>query len=536
MKIKKIISAFLAAVIIVATVASSLNIFAKTADSSSKKNPAWLADFYVRESSTDLGKKEMVPKTDGIYTRTLGGFKAEVDALKKVCNISLESLTAKFDDVINKLYNMISETGLLEEYEKMKDYLVNECGIVYPNGDTSSTPVYTAIVYACLKYDIISPITGKPVIIPSGTTIDRAIVIVVSNVLGEELPDSVTSIEDYAIETIKQILKENGYEVPSNYTPKEIILQYKIMIAEQQGYKIKNKDIKNYTEKDLKHLDGSYYAAIIKKNYNVSPTPEDAYVVIKSSDEDAAAALILGLMIESKGESTLEDNTLQDLFDHACKLGFFNIKNGFYSDVYNYDVYLKYNCNGVWITAYAYASELGKNELDNVKIAVNGADIANGKSYLLKLTGDVTKVVVSCVYDNGKQKENASYTFMIHNGKEKLPDNANPSNPNSGSDMPNFMLPDVDGSGKYAPLPEEIIFNPYDTDSQSMAGGSSEDVADAKTPQADTGAEKTAGEEKKVDLATGLIIALCTAGGVVVGAAGVIGALAIIKKKTGHIL
>ncbi len=536
MKIKKIISVFLAALIIVTAVAGTLNIFAKTADSSSEKNPAWLADFYVRESSTDLGRKEMVPKADGIYSRTLGGFKAEVDALKKVCNISMDSLTAKFDEVINKLYNMISETGLLEDYTKMKDYLVNECGIVYPNGDTSTTPVYTAIVYACIKYDIISPITGKPVVIPSGTTIDRAVVIVVANVLGEELPDSVTSIEDYAIETIKQMLKKNGYEVPDNYTPKEIILQYKIMIAEQQGYKIENQDIKNYTQEDIKHLDGCYYAAIIKMNYNVSPKPEDAYVVIKSADTDAAAALILGLMIESKGESTLEDNTLQELFDHACKLGFFNLKNGFYSDVYNYDVFLKYNCNGVWLTAYSYASQMGQNELDNVKLTINGAEVTNGKSYLLKLTGDVTKVVVSSVYDNGKQKENVSYTFMIHNGKEKLPDNANPSNPDSGSDMPNFMLPDVDGSGEYAPLPEDIIFNPYDTGSQSMSGGLSDDGAGAKTPQADADEEKVSGEEKGIDLVTGLIIALCTAGGVVVGAAVVIGALVLIKKKTGHIL
>ena len=85
-------------------------------------------------------------------------------------------------------------------------------------------------------------------------------------------------------------------------------------------------------------------------------------------------------------------------------------------------------------------------------------------------------------------------------------------------------------------MPEDIIFNPYDTGSQSMSGGLSDDGTGIKTPQADADEEKVSGEEKGIDLVTGLIIALCTAGGVVVGAAVVIGALVLIKKKTGHIL
>lgn len=536
MKSKKIISVFLAAVLITLSVAGVFNAFAKTADSTSEKNPAWLSGFYVRESSTDLSKKEMVPKADGKYSRTLGGFKTEVDALKKICNISLDSLTAKFNDVINKLYNMISETGLLEEYTKMKEYLINEHGIIYPNGETTKTPVYTAIVYACLKYDIISPITGKPVVIPQGTTIDRAITIVVANVLGEELPDSVTSIEDYAIETIKNLLEKNGYEIPDTYTSKEIIMQYKIMIAEQQGYKIKNQDIKNYTEEDVKHLDGSYYAAVIKMNYKVSPTPEDAYTVVKSEDSDAMAALILGLMIKSKGESTIGDHTLEDLFKHACELGFFNLANGFYSDVYNYDVYLKYNCKEVWLTAYSYAANLGQNELDNVKMSMNGAQIVNGKSYLFKLTGDVTKVVVSSVYDNGEEKSETTYTFMIHNGKEKLPDNANPGNSGGGSDMPNFTIPNVDGSGNYSPLPEEIIFNPYDTNGEGANGDVNADANLENVPQNNAGSPENAeASDSGTSLGSALTIVLCAAGGVVLGAAGVVGALLLIKKKTGHL-
>lgn len=536
MKSKKILSIFMAAVLIMMSVAGAFNIFAKTADITTEKNSAWLSGFYVRESSTDMSRKEMVPKADGVYSRTLGGFKTEVDALKKVCNISLDSLKEKFNDVINKLYNMILQTGLLDEYSKMKDYLITEHGIVYPSEDTSTTPVYTAVIYACLKYDIVSPITGKPVVIPKGTTIDKAAAIVVSNVLGEELPDGVTSIDDYAIESIKRILEKNGYKVPGDYTPTQVIMQYKIMIAEQQGYKIANKDIKNYTQEDIKHLDGSYYAAVIKMNYKVSPTPEDAYAVVKSDNSDSMAALILGLMIESKGESTAKDNTLKQLFEHACRLGFFNLENGFYSDVYEYDVYLKYNCKEVWLTAYAYASELGQNELDNVKMTINGADIANGKSYLFKLNGDVTKVVVSSVYNNGQKQEKASYTFNIHNGTEKLPDNAVTGDTGNKNDMPNFTIPNVDGSGNYAPLPEDIIFSPYDTDTEGLNGSLDENSAGAPAqPQSGSSADKKAASDDGFKMSTAIIIVLCSAGGVAIGAGGVIGTLLFIKKKNGHI-
>lgn len=537
MKIKKIISVLLAIITLIVTVTAVnvSSISAQTTNNISEKNLAWLSDFYVRESSTDLSKKKMVPKGEGNYKKSLETFKAEVKSLKKACNISLKSLSEKFDEIINKLYELISDTGLAEDYTEMKNYLISEYNIVYPDGDTYTTPIYTAVVYCCLKYDIVSSITGTPVVIPSGTTIDRAIAIIVANVLGEELPDNITSIEDYAVETIKRILKEYGYEISENYTPDDIVAMYKIMICEQQGYIIENKDIKNYTEKDFKHLDGSYYAAIIKEAYKVSPTPEDAYNAVTSSESDDMAKLILSLMIESKGESTKNDKTLEQLFNHACKLGFFDIDNGFYSNIYDYDVYLKYNCDGVWVAAYAYAAKLGENELNNVKITVNGEEISNGKSYYMNLNGDETKVVVSSTYNNNSKNEKASYTFTIHNGDEKLPENVNIGySGNKGNNIPNFTLPDTDGSGKYSPLENEYIFNPYDLN--TIPGSLGTDEENVNMQLADTGLEKSSGEGLSVDFKTGLVIALCVAGGVFAGAFGVIGVLAVIKKKKGSIL
>lgn len=538
-KSKKLLSVFLAALLVLGTAAGAWTLSAKTAGNVTEKNPAWLSGFYVRESSTDFSQKEMIPNTDSAYSRTLGGFRTEVDALKKVCTISLDSLTAKFRDVVQKLYDMISETGLLTEYEEMKSYLETEHGIVYPEDSSLISPAYTAILYACLKYDIISPITGHPVEIPTGTTIDRAIALVVANILGEELPDDVTSLEDYAIESIIKLLEESGYTIPENSTPEQTVLLYKIMIAEQQGYPIENQDVANYTQADIDNLNASYYAAVIKMTYAVSPAPVDAFAAVNSEDHDALPTLILKTMVESKGESTANDATIEQLFDHACKLGFFDLKNGFYSDVYNYDVYLKYNCTEVWLTAYAYASDLGQNELDNVKLHMNGTEITNGKSYRFALTGDVTTVIVTCDYNNGETQSSCEYTFQIHNGTEEMPENPI-SGGTGGSDMPDFTIPNIDSSGEYSPLPEDAVFNPYDTDSSGsgMKGsltesgtGNSANQAGAAESSPDTG-DGSSG----FGWGTALAIVLCVAGGIALGAGGTIGVLAIVKKKTGHIL
>lgn len=536
MKRNKLLSVLLTAVIVFASVAVGSAIVAKTAGDTSEKNPAWLSGFYVRESSTDFSRKDMIPHADGVYSRTLGGFRTEVDAIKKVCNISLDSLTAKFNDVVTKLYDMISETGLLNSYEEMKGVLETEYGITYPNGDTATTPAYTAILYACLKYDIISPITGRPVEIPAGTTVDRAIALVVANVLGEELPDNVTSLEDYAIESIKKMLADNGYELPENSTAQQTIWHYKIMISEQQGYTVENHDVANYTQADIDNLNACYYAAVIKMNYGVGPAPADAFAAVNSEDADALPTLILKTMIESKGESTQNDPTIEQLFDHACQLGFFDLANGFYSDVYTYDVYLKYNCSDVWLTAYSYASELGQNELNNVKMSMNGTEITNGKSYLFNLTGDVTTVVVSSEYSNGETQSSTQYTFLIHNGSEQLPENPWTGNGDQGSDMPSFTIPNIDGSGSYTPLSEDAVFTPYDTNGSGLGGSVGGGIANENTPISGDGAPAATDATMSISAGTALIIVLCVAGGVIVGAAAVIGVLVIIKKKRGHIL
>lgn len=530
-KSKRAVSLLLGTILALSSAFGGFTAFAKPANSNSKKNPAWLSGFYVRETSTDFAKKDMVPHTDKAYSKNYTQFYAEVQTIEKECGVTLESLKKRFDDVIIKLYDMISKTELLKSYEEMKDYLENERGIVYPEEQLSTTPVYTAVLYACLKYDFIQPITGRPLVVPEGTTLERGIAIVVANVLDEDLPDDIDSLEEFAVESLKNFLEKNGYDVPEKATPTQIVLMYKIMTAEQQGYNIENHEVENYTQADIDNLNGNYYAAIVTSHFGIKMDPKKTFNAVNAKDTEKFAVLILTTMIESKKESVKNDTTPEMLFDHACKLGFFNLKNGFYPDVYDYDVYLNYKCSEVWLSAYASANENGQEDLNNLKLTMNGAEIFSGKSYLLKLTGNVTAVVVQSKYNNGKTQGEASYTFRIHNGTKKIPADLKPEKPKTENNIPNITIPNIDSNGAYTPLPENTPFNPYEVPNNGTENleGIGEYLMQGNVRENDDSASQTS--DKGTTSLSWWVIALSVTGGVFVGGVGVVGVWFLIKKK-----
>lgn len=530
-KSKKVVSLLLTVILAVSSAFGGFTVFAKPADSNSKKNPAWLSNFYVRETSTDFAKKDMVPHTDKAYRQNYKEFYAEVQTVEKECNLTIESLKKQLDEVVQKLYEMISKTELLKSYEEMKAYLQNERGIVYPEEVSSTTPVYTAVLYACLKYDFLQPITGRPLVVPEGTTLERGVALVVANVLGEDIPDDVNSLEEFAVEGIKHFLEKNGYDVPAKATPAQIVLMYKIMIAEQQGYEIENQEVENYTQADIENLNGNYYAAIVTKHFGIKMDPKKTLNAVNAKDTEKFAVLILTTMIESKKESIKNDTTPEMLFDHACKLGFFNLKNGFYPDVYDYDVYLNYKCSEVWLSAYASANENGQEDLNNLKMTMNGAEIFSGKSYLLKLTGNVTAVVVKSKYDNGKKQGEASYTFRIHNGTKELPKDLTPEKPKTETKIPNITIPNIDSNGAYNPLSENTPFNPYDVPNNGAENleGIGEYLMQGNIRENNDSASQTS--DKGGTSLSWWAIALSVTGGVFVGGVGVVGVWFLIKKK-----
>lgn len=543
MNLKKMAYVLLSLLLVVCLSICAFPVFAGTANNESEENPAWLSDIYVRESSTDFVKNPMVPRSEGIYSRTLGGFRKEVAELKKLATMTADDLGDAYVKVITQIYQLIDQTGIFDDYDVMKSYLQTEHKIVFPDDDSAVNKTYVAVAYACLKYDLLYPVLGIHFDVPDGTSINRTVVLIAAALMGDTVPADVETIEEYAILNIKKTLIENGYKVSENADADEIYSLYKIMMAEKQGYRIANQDVANYTQKDKDYLTGAYTAALIKMTYAVAPTPEDALIVVTSSDKDAMPALILGLMIESKGESTLNDNTLEDLFRHACRLGLFDLDNEFYSDIYEYDVYLDYNCKSIWITPFAFATELGSDKTQYAKITINGTAVKSGASHNFAITGDLTVAKIAVNYDDGTVKNSATYTLYIHNGKEALPEDPTlplpPFGGNEGSGGSssggNNSSSGGNSNNEYIfKKPGDLEFVPYELGSNSSIPGLSSGKNPALSGSIDNGSnsKNSASSENGLDVKVIIIYAVCAVVLIGAGAASLI----IIKKKKGYLI
>lgn len=426
MKIKKALCILLASIMFVSVFTSTFYSYADIADKDEKENLAWLSNFYIRESSTDFTKNNMVPISEK-YSHKLDDFRKEVEEIKKMYKIDFETLKKTYLKIFDEILKIIDEANIELPYDDMKAYLIDEWKIVFPEVENADTITYTTIAYGCLKYDLLFPITNTHFTVEPGTTLERTIVLIASVLLNEEIDESIQTFDDYVILQIKKSLINNGYPVSDNADEEEIMILYKIMMAEQQGYIIENQNVAEYTEQDKKYVDGAYMASIIKSRFEITPTVEATIIACESEDADSLAIHILQTMIIEKNETVEDNEPIEQLFSRACILGYFELDKELYSDVYKYEVYLTYNCKEIWVTPFAYAAEKGSDKINFVDIDINGEKIRNGRSHRLKLAGDISYISVKLKYDDGVTKDSAEYKFTVFNGNKELTDTSFPT-------------------------------------------------------------------------------------------------------------
>ncbi len=419
----RFISLLLCVAIIFSTLLSANTVFAEKTNINVPSNNAWLSDFYIRESSTDFVKNKMIPDISQ-YKKDEKTFRLETKVIKGLINIKIPDLYSVYVELLNKAFGLVDDVVVNIDYENMKNYLQTEHKIIYTEEAKPTDKTYTAIMYTCLKYDLLFPIMGIHFTVPENTTLDRAIVITATTILGDnEVPQNIDTLEKYAILNLKRTLVKEGYleSVDKNISDEELLLLYKIMIAEKEGYLIENKKVDSYTNEDKDFVNSCYSASIIKTKYGIKLAPSEVHNALKSDNPDAIEILILTGLINANGGTVSGSESVAELLKQASSLGCFKIDNEFYSDIYKYDVYLTYNCKEIWMTPFAYAAELGKDHLKYVKIKINGEDAQNSRSSRIKVNGNTSKITVELNYDDGETKDSAKYIFTIHNGKKELP-------------------------------------------------------------------------------------------------------------------
>ena len=543
MKLKKTACLLLSAVLFLATL-TPICAFANAdlADKDAEENMAWLSDFYIRESATDFVKNEVMPE-DGIYSDTAETFVENVKGLEKLYNMDYTTMTDAYNKILTDFVSLFDKVDIKAGYDEMKAYLQSEWQIVYPAEDDASTKLYTPIVYVCLRTGILQSLLNIEVTIEPGTTLERTVVLFLGAIMGEEVGEDVETVFDFAVKNIEKILADNKIPVPDDTDVQNVLTMYKILVAKQMGY-LADLKVTDFADADAEIVQAAYAAATIKMAYGVSPSVEDVLAATASEDENAVAMLILRTMIVEAGETWTEDETLEALFDRACELGYFDLELEFYSDVYNYDVYLQYDCDEIWLTPFAFAAEKGYEKLQYVDITINGEPIESSHSYKLALDDDVAKAVVDVQYDDGETVDEATYTFTIYNGTQQQPNVTLPvpsDNVNNDFNMDLEYYEDLLNSESNAAPAEdsnlearELSATPYDlSDTQSAlitaaAADTAEDDAEpAVVTSVQTASNTTSPDTGLSDMNMALIIGAVA----VVVIAGGITAFVLVKRK-----
>ncbi len=543
MKLKKTACLLLSAVLFLATL-TPLCAFANAdlADKDAEENMAWLSDFYIRESATDFVKGEVTPE-DGIYSDTAETFVKNVENLKKLYTADFNTFADAYDKLLTELFSLVDGTDLGINFDDMKAYLQDEYQIVYPEQEDAKTQTYTAIVYACLRTDLLQSLLNVDVTIAPNTTLEKAVVLILGAILGEEVGEDVETVFDFAVKNIEKILADNKIPVPDDTDVQNVLTMYKILVAKQMGY-LADLKVTDFADADAEIVQAAYAAATIKMAYGVSPSVEDVLAATASEDENAVAMLILRTMIVEAGETWTEDETLEALFDRACELGYFDLELEFYSDVYNYDVYLQYDCDEIWLTPFAFAAEKGYEKLQYLTMTINGDPVENNRSYKLAVNDDVTTATVALKYDDGETVDEATYTFTIYNGTQQQPNVTLPvpsDNVDNDFNMDLEYYEDLLNSESNAAPAEdsnlearELSATPYDlSDTQSAlitaaAADTAEDDAEpAVVTSVQTASNTTSPDTGLSDMNMALIIGAVA----VVVIAGGITAFVLVKRK-----
>ena len=272
-----------------------------------------------------------------------------------------------------------------------------------PEEMTTSDKMLVSCVYAAVKYNAIYALYGESVSIPKGTTLEGAAVNIIAAVTGAYVPSGIDSLSGFVIISMRNYI-DSINEIPLSDNPEndELFHWVKATTASNGGYVIPMIDYTQTTQEQRDYVDYAYYATILNKAYDVELNPfllQEEYI---KKDETAVAVLILKTMLNAKNVAFDENASPETLFNTACENGCFMLEEEFYSDIYNYDIFVKESCGKLWFTPFGLADQL---EGDNQFLSIRLGDKV--------LTSESTNFAP---LDTGKEAESVSLEVTYNDG------------------------------------------------------------------------------------------------------------------------
>lgn len=459
-KSAKVLSFFLTVVLLITTLSTSAfaKDFAPKFDISnpgiqtqyiySENNVSWIRKLVIKEdmlSPEGIATEAVLhPVTDYPYTTDAPHFKAEVEECTKTYTLDEDSQRAAYLYLIKQVgaLSLISEPTVSDQTKA--DWLRSQ-GIVITKEEEQDPEKILMIsaLYAMMRNDLYYVYTGEHLTIPKGTSLEQAIVIYLASLSGQGSMlasfiykffghSSFGNLEDYMYYTSLMALYTNGYvnatEIPQ-LSRNEVYRRVAIMTIRGYGLAI---DSEKATHEELQQ---KYLTAMLGTHYKVSLDPES---LAKASNNQSIAYYILQRMAYEDAKLTISQTkySFENCFKTVLqKTDRFDLKKEFYSDVYEYNVYLESNRSNISVnpTPLTAASV----------VTINGKPVIGGEYAKVEIKNVEHQVlnIVSRYTVNGKTTTSL-YKLNVYQGTTPPPSSnitgivptyKNPSNSTTGN-------------------------------------------------------------------------------------------------------
>ena len=394
-----------------------------TQSSTPNYSMAWLDNVVIRDDATAVMTARLVPKPSYPYSKTYAEFVDDVAQYAEINNVDENTVATAYDEVAQMLYYMVVALGMTDEQPAMEAYLT-EYGITLPADPQPDDTAKIAIVYAALRYNAIYALYGKEVTFSRGITLDQAEIAVLSELTGVFLPSGVNSMTGFAVQAMRTHVEEfNKVPISSDPSDSEVFHWVKVLTAAGCDYQVPLTPYTEATSGQKAYVDYAYYASIFQTIYDVNINPVRLAQADASTDELAVQRLILTTMLDEKEVYYSTTASTEELFDLACENGYFDLDEEFYSDVFNYDLYVKSDCEKLWFTPFPLASQLGGDD-SALTIYLGNTQMKPSSTAYFPL--DVTRanepVDLTVIYNNGTPDvQRIVYNFnVIKTGEASL--------------------------------------------------------------------------------------------------------------------
>lgn len=406
-----------------APVIDATNIGVKTQYKYEENNPSWLRQLVIKEdmlSSNGLFKEEvLIPVCDYPYTTDAPHFKAQVEECIELYTLDDDSQKAAYLYLLEQI-GALSIIANPETSDKSKADWLREQGIIITEEDEKDSDKKLMInaLYALMQNDFYYVIKGERLEIPKGTTLEEAVVMYLMALSGDgsQLTDfvlkyfgtaSVGNLDDYIYYTSLMALYTQGYvspiEIPT-VSRNEVYRRVAIMTIRNAGIAI---DSETATTEEIRH---KYLAAMLGTQYSVTIDPNSFK---KAMNQETAPYYILQRMAYEDSKVTISQTkySYEECFNLVLqKTHRFDLDNEFYSDIFEYDIYLDNIRSNISVNP----NPISKS---GVAISINGVDVTGGSYAVVELAGKAKETItIVSRQATGNDVETSIYKVNVHQG------------------------------------------------------------------------------------------------------------------------